>query len=150
MPYTSPETKAQVVAYKSQGLTNRPIAALLGIHPSTVSRICRRYQNAKTAEDYEHVEPKTGRPSKLTARDVRRATRLLSSGKAENATDLQRKFFPGVSAQAIRSMLAKAGWEAYSCGKDGLPVAVNSNKTRSRPQKTLPQQTKSKKPKKTK
>ncbi len=110
MGYTSPTKKAAIVAYKRTGLTDREVATRTGVNASTVNRIFRRY--SKT-EAYHRIKPKPGRPCLFTDSDLRQAIRLLGSGKARDATDLQKKYFPTLSPQTIRKRLKLAGYKAY-------------------------------------
>ncbi|KAJ7156614.1 hypothetical protein C8R46DRAFT_835504, partial [Mycena filopes] len=54
-----------------------------------------------------------GHPTIMDRRDIQKALRMLSSGRAENATDLQRKFFPHLHVDTLRNALKKEGLNAY-------------------------------------
>ena len=70
---------------KSRGINNSEIASKFGIHRTTVAQIFARYE--KSGDPY-HVNPKTGRPRKIDAREIRVAAWLLASAKAANATEV--------------------------------------------------------------
>ncbi|KAJ7462835.1 hypothetical protein FB451DRAFT_1043553 [Mycena latifolia] len=85
-------------------MSNRAVADKENVAPSTVSRINARYG---PTHNFESKAPKKGRPTKLEEKDIRTAVRMLSTGQAKNATDLQRRFFPAVHVDTIRNALRK-------------------------------------------
>ncbi|KAK7015347.1 hypothetical protein R3P38DRAFT_3570789 [Favolaschia claudopus] len=111
---TSATKKSAIVALKEAGWSNRDVAEKENVAPSTVSRINARYE---PTHNFDEKTPRQGRPRKIDERDIRKALRLLSSGKAKNASDLQRKYFPHLHVDTIRAALKKQGLNAYSCGK---------------------------------
>jgi transposase len=88
------------------GLSSRKIAATLGVGRTAVNEIRRQVvpQARKSAG---------GRPAKLSAHDKRRLVRLVTSGKADNAAQLQQELRSTsdvqVSVQTIRNALRKEG-----------------------------------------
>ncbi|TFK63775.1 hypothetical protein BDN72DRAFT_775491, partial [Pluteus cervinus] len=110
MRYTSPTKKAKIVAHKSQGLSDRHAANLVGVAASTVNTVFHRYGEK---EDYDSTKQRTGRPRVFSTSDVRRAVRLLASGKTRNVSHLQRTFFPQFHPQTIRRWISRAGLKAY-------------------------------------
>ena len=86
--------------------TFESIGSLMGIDQSTASRTYRKYGQKYNFYD----EPKrTGRPKKFTAADRRKAVKMIDSGAATDATDLQRRAFPDVTPRTVRGALIKAG-----------------------------------------
>ena len=72
---------AQLISLLENGKSTRQIASVMGIHYSTISKFQSKHlPDLKMAKD--------GRPLKLTPADVRHATRLVLTGKAENAVQV--------------------------------------------------------------
>src|SRR5687767_2912630 len=113
-PWTTPTKKAKTITMKKAGRTNNEIKkALTGhnnISTSTINRIYKKYANK---ENYYDVGHPTGRPKKLTERDGRYTVRVLGEGKAANATDLQRNFFPEVSVDTVKRELRQHSLEPH-------------------------------------
>jgi transposase len=109
MSDTSATKKAAIVALKEQKLSNRAVAAKENVSTSTVSRINARYG---ANHQFEAKSPRPGRPSKISEHDAQKAMRMLSSGKARNASDLKRKLFPDIHEDTIRKVLKKRGLNA--------------------------------------
>src|SRR6266567_8047516 len=65
---TTPTKKARIVQWKDLGLTDREVANKENVNHSTVSRVYMRY--GKTRNFY-NKRPRTGRPHKLDAYDMR-------------------------------------------------------------------------------
>ena len=107
---TSPVTKARIFDLKNGGLPSQEVAERLGIHCTTVDRVYHRL--LKNPEFY-HVEPKSGRPQKLSPQDRRFATLQLARGHAKTAIDIQRNFFPHVHPDTIRNSLREEGLSAF-------------------------------------
>jgi transposase len=106
-PYTSPITKGNILFLKRQKYSDREVAALLGdVSKATVSRVWCTYQDGRSLY---HVAPKSGRPHKLTHRDARFTALAL----AHNAADIQRTYFPHVSASTVRRRLRELGLRSY-------------------------------------
>ncbi|KAG1751947.1 hypothetical protein EDD22DRAFT_784878, partial [Suillus occidentalis] len=108
--YTTPTTKARICRYKAEGLHETEIAEKFGLHRTTVLRIVKRY--TKT-EDYYNIKPKPGRSRKFTPLDVHLAVHALARTEAHDVADLQRKYFPEINAQTIRTRLKTCGLNAY-------------------------------------
>ena len=109
--YTSPTKKARICRDKAAGLSDSDIAKKFRIHRTTVKRI---FESCAQSEDYYTVKPKSGRPRLFTSNDTRRAVRLLAKGEAHSdASDLQRKFFPEINAETIRTRLRASGLKGY-------------------------------------
>src|SRR3954471_9832538 len=81
MKYISEETHNNIVSLLDNGLTSRQIAARLGISHTTVNNL-----RAKARQDMQTCPG--GRPAKLKAADKRMLVRLITSGKANTATQL--------------------------------------------------------------
>ncbi|KAJ7128602.1 hypothetical protein C8R44DRAFT_580286, partial [Mycena epipterygia] len=54
-----------------------------------------------------------GRPRKLQPRDMRKAVRHLANQTTNDATQLQRDFFPDVHVRTIKRALRREGLEAH-------------------------------------
>ena len=106
MVYTSPTKVARVVDFKKLSMGNDEIAQKIGIHRTTVTRILKRFEKS---HDPYYVAPKTGRPCKLDARDVRIAARMLAKTEAANATEIVKKAFPQVSRHTLACNLKVYG-----------------------------------------
>lgn len=109
-PYTSPTKKARIVAWRNAGFTNGQIQEKIPLSKRQIGRIYAKYAEK---ENFYEVEPKSGRPPKLSDRDVRVATRHLANTSAHDATDLQQKFFPDVSTKTVIRALERAGLESH-------------------------------------
>ena len=65
---TSPQLRALIVSRHEEGMSNSDIASFVGITTHTIQRILKNYQERGHHDD----APRSGRPSKLTGRDMRR------------------------------------------------------------------------------
>ena len=108
--YTSPTKKARICRDRAAGLSDGYIAKKFNLHRTTVKRIFDRYAKS---EAYYDVKPKPGRSRKFTVHDTRLAARTLARGEARDVADLQRKLFPDISADTIRTRLRQSGLQAY-------------------------------------
>jgi transposase len=106
MAYTSPTKVARVVERNRRGVPPHEIAKSIGIHRTTVTRILKRFEKSG---DYYHVNPKAGRPHKMDIRESRIAARMLARVEAANATEVQKKAFPEVSARTVQRRLKEQG-----------------------------------------
>src|ERR1044071_5633839 len=98
--HTSPASKAKIVTLlEHTELNYEEVAEQVGRDPTTVSCIYKRYQKT---HDFDHVEPRSGRPRKLTKADAQFAAFEMNCGSAADATQLQREFFPKFSANTVR------------------------------------------------
>ena len=95
---TTAAQKSAIVTQKSLGMTNRQIADNENVSPSTVSRITNLYAETN---DFEAKGTKTGQKHKMTNCNIHLACRILSTGHACNATDLQQQFFPNLHPDTI-------------------------------------------------
>jgi hypothetical protein len=99
---------------KAAGFSNKAIrAALTGRHDLSDRQILRIVKKYGEKEDYYEIGHSTGRPRKLTSRDIRVACRHLSNQSAHDASDLQRQYFPSVSVDTIKVALRGAGLEPH-------------------------------------
>ena len=103
---TTPTKKRVIIHQIEQGMTPEEAAATVGVHRTTASRIFDRHQKG---EGYYEGNEKTGRPHKLTAKDLTWAEILLYTGEARDGADLQRRFFPHVQPRTMRENLQKVG-----------------------------------------
>jgi hypothetical protein len=95
------------------GKSGNAIAHSLSISAAMVSKI-----RAKITLDIPWN--KGGRPSKLTTRDHQYCTRLITSGKVDNAAQLQHTTKFDVCKQTLRNALKKEGMRAHVKAKKPL------------------------------
>ena len=106
MTYTTPSKVSRIIDRRRQGQSQEEIAKSIGIHRTTISRILKRY---KQSGDVYHVNPKTGHPHKMEIQECQIVAQMLSWVEAANATEVQKKAFPDVSAHMIRRRLKEQG-----------------------------------------
>ncbi|KAJ7837452.1 hypothetical protein B0H13DRAFT_1458876, partial [Mycena leptocephala] len=109
-PPTSPTTKCRIVEMKKAGKKTRDIQKTLSGHRKlttrTIDRIWDRYGEK---ESYYDVGHRTGRPRKMDDRDRHIAKRQLANCNAQNATELQRGWFPDISVDTVKRELRDLG-----------------------------------------
>ncbi|QRW16629.1 Transposable element Tcb2 transposase [Rhizoctonia solani] len=116
-PHLLPKTRAQIVALCENGASIYKIAHQflqlhnIRIHPSTISRICKRY--CKTRSFYSS-NSKAGRPRVLKHADARFAMLQMARTRGSSVAKIQREYFPEVSANTVRRCLRKLGIYAYA------------------------------------
>ncbi len=109
-PNTTPTKRAKVCVMRAAGYSNDEIrAALIDRHDLSNRQICRIVKRYGEKENYYEVGHSTGRPRKLTPREMRIACRHLANQTAHDASDLQRKYFPEVSVDTIKRALRGEG-----------------------------------------
>lgn len=105
----SEETYNNVVSLLDRGLSARKIATELGVSRATVDRV-----RAKSRPDIPKNQG--GRPTKLKSTDKRRLVRMITSGKADSATQVTRELRDisnvEVSTETVRRALKEAGLKA--------------------------------------
>jgi hypothetical protein len=106
MVICTPTKKARIVDMHDDGKTFAEIGRKLEIPCQTASR--NYYQMRKTRDPY-YRKPKSGRPRKLTERDLRRANRAITDGEACDGADVQCNLFPDVSGRTVRESLCRIG-----------------------------------------
>ena len=113
-PNTTPTKRAIICTMKKAGSSHDNIqAALTGRHNISDCQINQIFARYGEKENYYDVGHSTGRPHKLTPRDVRVALRHLSNNDAHDASDLQRIYFPEVSVDTLKCALRGEGLEAH-------------------------------------
>jgi transposase len=109
MKKISTDTRNAIVHLLETGLSARKVAERVGVCRATVNRV--RAQTMPNAEKCP-----AGRPAKLTPHDKRKLVRLVTSGKADTATQLQKELQNTIgvyiSAQTVRNALKKEGLRA--------------------------------------
>jgi transposase len=112
MPRTDAAKRARVCCLVEEGYSIYEIAEREDIHPSTVSRISKRYAGSNDYTD----KPRSGRPRAFDKREERKIMRALSSGACQTAVDIAAslRFNDGidVSPQTIRRVLKRNGLDA--------------------------------------
>lgn len=100
------ETRLRAIKYFSDGLSNRKIAAIIGVDSKTVDKIAREVYP-------DRIKCKGGQPKKLTERGKQFCVRKITIGKQENAVSVQKslknELDVDVSAQTVRNYLKSAG-----------------------------------------
>jgi transposase len=111
MRHISKEIHNNIVSLLDTGISSRKIGARLGVSRSTVDRV-----RAKARSGAQ--KSLGGRPDKLTATEKRRLVRMLTLGKADNATQLTRELKNttniNVSTDTMRRALKEAGLKAVT------------------------------------
>ncbi|GJE96522.1 transposable element Tcb2 transposase [Phanerochaete sordida] len=102
----TPSKKSRMLLLDDQGKMARSIATEVGMSASQVRKIM---PGLRESRDPYAVKPKPGRPRKLDERDLRRARREIKSGRAPDATALQRDMFPDVSPRTVQRNLCEIG-----------------------------------------
>ena len=91
------------------GQSSCQISSTTGVDHSTISRLRSKYCP-------QLHKPSTGHPTKLSAADTHYVQQLISSGKAENASQITKTLIgiknEPLSSQTIRCHLKKAGLKA--------------------------------------
>jgi len=109
MKKISTDTRNAIVHLLETGLSARKVAERVGVCHATVNRV--RAQTTFNAKKCQ-----AGRPAKLTPHDKRKLVRLVTSGNADTATQLQQELQHTVgvyvSAQTVRNALKKEGLRA--------------------------------------
>ena len=78
----------------------------IGCDPSNA---CRNYAKYHDNHDFYAVEPGRGRPPALTVQEEREACRMIRSGHAQTAADVQCCSFRWVAHSTMHRILAKHG-----------------------------------------
>jgi transposase len=109
MKALSPAQRQHILTLLDSGLSGHQVSAQTGISNATISRLRSRYQPY-------YQKSSGGRPSKLSENDIRYASRLIGTGRAENAVQvtktLQDILNQPLSAQTVRNNLKATGMKA--------------------------------------
>src|SRR5258707_15073972 len=109
MKSISQQTQNDILTLLDQGKSCRKIALEIGVHYSTVSRLCS--QHCSTIP-----KAQGGRPSKLNSTTIHHAIHIISTGRADTAVQVAKSLqetFPGpVSSQTVQRALKKTGLKA--------------------------------------
>ena len=110
MTVCTPSKRAHILALRDRRfgkpMSFRKIGSLLGMDSSTVFR---NYKVVKQTGDVYYRPPKSGRPRKLSSRDLRHAEIILSRGSARDGVDVQRQLFPTVDPRTVQRRLSEIG-----------------------------------------
>lgn len=113
-PITTPTKRAKICTMWAAGYTHNEIRdALTGRHDLSDRQILWIVKRYAEKENYYNVGHSTGRPRKLTPRDLRVACRHLSNQTAHDASDLQREYFPDVCVDTMKHALRGEGLEPH-------------------------------------
>src|SRR5215472_9622640 len=107
-PITSDDSN-YILSLLDSGLSCRKISSKTRVSKTAISRLCSKYRPyLKRAS--------AGRPSKLSAANIRYALRLIGSGKADNAVQVTKSLQDitdqSFCAQTVRNGLKKVGMMA--------------------------------------
>src|SRR5882724_5931337 len=105
----SPAQRNCILSLLDAGQSSHQISSTTGVHHSTISRLHSKY--------LPHLhKPSGGPPFKLSAADTHYAQQLITSGKAENASQITKTLMgiknEPLSSQTIHRHLKKAGLKA--------------------------------------
>ncbi|TFY64844.1 hypothetical protein EVG20_g5806 [Dentipellis fragilis] len=104
----TPTKKARVwTMVEKEGKSITETAHALDLNRSTVSRAHKKLLEQGPNPDFYLEVPRSGRPSSISPRLERRAVRYITSGRASDATDLQRQLFTDLHPTTIRRMLIR-------------------------------------------
>jgi IS30 family transposase len=56
MPYLTPEKKALICMMRKGGISLRKIASIVGTHWTTVSKVCKRYENVENYSTKKKIQ----------------------------------------------------------------------------------------------
>lgn len=115
----------RVLSYLDQGKSAHHIASITGLGVSTISRIRSKHRSTLS-------KSVGGRPSKLSPSDIHYSVRLITSRKADNASQvtksLQNVIAQPVSTKTVRRALRGAGMKAVVKRKRPKLTAVHRRK----------------------
>ena len=109
MVICTPTKKAHIWRARNAGQKFGEIANFLQLNESVVSRNYWKLAKQGPKPDFHTKPPIPGRPRALTPHAERRAERAIGSGDCRDATDVQRKLFPDLSAPTVRRMFVRRG-----------------------------------------
>ena len=99
----------ELLSLIDSGKSAREIHSITAIGLTTITRYWSEHRPSVP-------KPSGGRPKKLTDANMRHATRLIRSGKAENAVQITRSLCTitnqSLSPQTTRNYLKQCGWKA--------------------------------------
>ena len=102
MNQISSDVRNNIVHLASNGLSCRKIAIQVGVSYTTIHNICKEMRPCVQKQ-------RGGRPAKLSAVDKRKLIRLVTSGAADTAVQLQNELRNTIqiqiSAQTLRNVL---------------------------------------------
>jgi hypothetical protein len=125
-PNTTAAQRAVICTMKRLGSSNDDIrAALLGRQDISDRQIKRIFTRYGEKENYDEVGHSSGRPRKLSPRDIRIALRHLSNQDSGNASELQRGYFPQLNVITIKRALREEGLHPYI--KASVPFISTKN-----------------------
>lgn len=122
------EKRAQIIAFSKAGWATRKIAEELGCSQSAVVKTKQRFEQTQSVND----RPRTGRPSKITIRDLRsivysvKKNRRLTS--REIKADVRSYLKKDVGASTIRRLLFKYGLKGRVARKKPYISSINRKK----------------------
>lgn len=125
-PNTTAAERAVICTLKRTGHTHSEIRdALPNHHDISDRQIIRIFQCYGDKENYDEVGHSTGRPRKLSDRDMRQALRHLSNQDHSTASSLQRAFFPEVNVLMVKRTLRGEGLRPFV--KASVPFITQKN-----------------------
>ena len=106
MVKSTPAKRRVILSMDDRGAKPVDIAKEVDLSASQVRRIL---PDLRETRDPEAKKARPGRPKKLDQRDLRRARREIKSGRAPDATALQRDMFPHCSPRTVERALRSLG-----------------------------------------
>ena len=94
-------TKDRIIGMSTAGLSGRNIADQLGLVPSTVNKVIKRYKDSGSTEN----STRSGRPKKITERDYRHLVSNVKKDRRSTLQDITNKMPSKVSLSTIRRTL---------------------------------------------
>ncbi|TFY52255.1 hypothetical protein EVG20_g10630 [Dentipellis fragilis] len=127
----TPTKKARVwTMVEKEGKSITETAHALDLNRSTVSRAHKKLLEQGPNPDFYLEVPRSGRPSSISPRLERRAVQYITSGRASDATDLQRQLFTDLHPTTIRRMLIRHRLFGHVCHSKPLLIKMHRYKRR--------------------
>ena len=127
MTILTPTKHARIRDFLAAGLTQTEIANKFGVHHSQISRIILKLR--KDNDNY-NVNKKPGCPPIFNDRDLRRASRAITSGQCSDATEVRHALFPHVSVRTVQRGLSSISLKGRICRTKPLLRPIHIMKRR--------------------
>ena len=110
------DQKELILGLIREGFSQRSIAKYIGKSNSTVSRVITKYKESGSLEN----KKRSGRPSKISDRDNRKLSRIVTSDRGQTLADITSAFNEGRQQASkcakitIRKHLYKLGYKCQT------------------------------------